>query len=415
MNIIKKYWVQFLWPFAAIVVCVYWVTSTILAERAITLARVRQVDFEIIAELLAANNLPDFEGIGIERVSEAFNQLKGGADLRGLWVGLLLERNGEILASNIGDRSVAGVTEELSLGPEAVETRVLGNDTILTAIFPDRNYSFYVGNGGFGPTPWHWEISVPYRQLMDGRLDWGVIFPKAGSALKILLSVGLFFLFLWLWSKYLTDKKLRELEEARKDRQIKEKHCQNNVKRLKEEIQQTTELLATEKEQSKGKTNAMEDEILEWMAKAEVLGKENEMLQQEIDKLDQRGVFFGGKRVAERLLDNIWSDLEWHNQAKKEAFNLYAKKGQPSEKRQLTRLLGQIFKDSRMPEDWTAFENTVWHNPGKQQTKLYCSKIDGTIIVIGVSSGKDHHERFDDGETLLKRYETMRDIFRRAA
>jgi hypothetical protein len=391
-----------------IVISVCGVTSSILAERAITLARVRQTDFDIIAELLAANSTPGFGSIGVERVSEAFNQLNGGADLRNLRIGLLLERDGEILASNVGDRSIADVTEELSLGPQAVETRILGNDTVLTAIFPDRKYSFYAGNGRFGPTPWHWEFSVPFRQLVDGRLDQGVILPKAGTALRIMILSGLFLLCIWLLWEYRTNRKVRKLEDTLQASRIKERNCQKNAHDLKLRLQQAKELSANEKKN-------IENEHLEYMLKAEELELVNKRLEQEKDNASQQGILSGNKEVAERLLDNIWLDLEWHDKAKKEALGLYMKTGQPGEKRQLSKFFGQIVENGRMPEDWTAFRNTVWHNPGRQQAKLYCSRIDGTITVIAVDSGKGRHKRFDGGKKLLQRHESMKNIFRRAS
>lgn len=397
MKVIKKNTGKILTVILVSVICVCAITSTILAERAITLARVRQVDFHIIAELLAANQAPNFEGIRIERASRAFNQLKGGADLRDLRVGLLLERKGEVLASNIGDRSVADVTEELSLGPEAVEKRMLGNDTLLTAIFPDRKYSFYVGNSGFGPTPWHWEFSVPFQQFMDGRLAQGVILPKAGTALGLMLFSAFSFVCLWLAWEYHTDRTRRDLEESLQASRIAEKHCQTNARDWKQRAQ-------TAKEEKK----EAEDEALEWMLKADKQKRIREKLEQKLEDHSENSLF-SYKKDTQKLLDNIWLDLDWHMQAKKEAITLF-QTGQPDAKRQLSRLLGQLFKEMRMPEDWASFKDVnvdVWHNGRTQHAKLYCSTINKRLTVMAVDSGKGSHKQFDGGKKLAQRYKTM--------
>ena len=425
---------------------------SVVEERSQTLARVRDIDFQIIESLLSAAKLRGLDSIDIDAVQGAFDRLRGSNSGKPR-IGLLLEKDGVIVASNIEPLSVNDLKEQYGLNANAIVKTELGGGWNLFGILIDRKYDF---------TSWHSFLTVPYKQFMDGRdANWGVISHKAEVPFMSMLIAGLVLLVLWaIWWRH-ASMKVHRLEEYVEQASIRLESTEQALVEAESEaaillykmqtsktgLEETEKKMRSITEKLRGLENSSDlqkSEIDKLQRDRDELKRYSEKNKLELDELEQcweasenereqiqkkldaelreheelaeklKNTEGTGNKACYKILKNLWN-IDWHPEALKEACIFFTRSGQPSERRQLSELLYAITHIKDAPPDkskWSPFKTHtdawVWHNPGKQQAKLYWAKLEGKMTVIAAASGKDDHQKFDGGDTLKQRVELIR-------
>jgi hypothetical protein len=364
---------------------------SVIAERSETLARVRDIDFEVVELLLRSVRLNDLQSIDAAALQTAFDNFRG-YNPETPRIGLMLSRDGVTVASNLDGTSVEALEKKYGLPPGAIVRSNLNNVWQLTGVLIDKKYDF---------APWHSFLTVPFRQLIDGRgVSWDILVHKAGVPFQIVVLAGLVLLALWgLWWSLATQavRHLRQkIRKAATRCKIKEQHLQDaNVKAaaLKDTVEAQRARIAEQERAREAGATALRDseetretqrrELAEteqaWQAAELEAGKHKadlERLRQERDalvttentaKLQKQE--HSSTESCSSLLKGIW-DMDWHREALKETSSIFRASGRPGVRRHLYQLLHEV---SQLTED--APNDPKWSR-SKGIRKLPC----GTMV-----------------------------------
>jgi hypothetical protein len=412
----------------------------VISERSITMARVREADFQIISMLLKASQLQDVASVDTEKLHQAFRKL-GSSRGNPPRVGLVLKLDGRTVASNLGKSSVDQLIADYDLPEDALERIDLGNGWLLTGVLIDRKYFRKRNRYGYLYwSDWHWNFSVPYQQLIDERdISWGVIARKAEGALFATLALGFVVILIWVIWWFYVQQKIRILEQKNNEASLRidnlehaldEEHSEKlrseaEIESKRIELQKVENQLGTSehnREEAEARRKELKADLDFWEAESQKSDQKVTSLSRQLDREHKEKLSLEnklqklqkpGKSDCGKLLIRIWN-LEWHPEAEKEALKFFTRRGQPAERRHLSELLSEVSQLKNQVPDankWSPFKNksgiSVWHNGGRQQAKLYWTRLNSKPVVIAVASGNDDHQAFDGGESLHQRVSSL--------
>ena len=403
---------------------------SVVMERTSTLHKVRDIDYKIVEYLLRATvSRGRDEHTYIAEIQDAIDLL-GGGSIANLRVPIEIFRDDERVATNVSPYSMNDILNHYGNSQSVSIYSDLGFGWRIEALLPDRSYDF---------DAWHAVFSVPYQQLIDGRdISLSLFVRKAQMPFVLVALTGFIFVGMLNLHDHMSKAKRRRLENELecRTRDIQEKQLEieaqdNTRKKILEAIRsKSAELDAASaiglsqdekihdllQQNSKLVEKLVESELERTAAEESRDASEEEAsnLHKQLNAnsfAKQRSE--SKKDAEERLLRNIW-DVDWHKDALKNAVTSF-RYGQSQERKQLSELLHSVSVSDptvNVGKNWSPFkhsgkgsstETAIWHNGGKQYSKLYWAKEGQRVVVIAVDKGGDSHEKYRGGGRLRQK------------
>jgi hypothetical protein len=423
------------------------VGSATMFSRSETLSNVRDTDVELVEALMREIAIEPPSADAGPRIAEALNVLRNPFTGQP-YIGLSVYYADELVASN-----VPATDQVVRPGDPTIQERVPGSGWRLVVKRYEQGYQW---------NRWHSFLTVPVAQYRNGRdVNWHSIKEKALTPFVVTLATGLILAGAFATVLIRSRRRIQQLEERVDER----------MRQLEEAAARLAESEA-DMEHTREQVSALEDRIREQKSDVEELGRQldeagrdrdaehqqvaklREQLETSEDLLDElndekevlrRGMVAqeneleGERRAVEarteeakrlqaeleaksklaasksegqkQFLGKVWN-VEWHDKALDEAFEIY-QTGQPNRRRRLSDLLARSIANlpPRSGGKWEPMKPKapeVLHNAHKDHAKVYWFQPQSqAVCVLAASGGDDDHERFDGGEALHRRLQTM--------